>query len=152
MIIPIGTKSSLALKPVMTIGLIIVNAVIAIVTLPLGSQTEHKIFEAQRERYGRQLELFVIEHSNETHSFDYVKRYIRDSITEIESAEDYIELEYKLFSVLSMLDISFEQLEEFGAELEERSDSYYDDKSYAEMEVFFEWQHLREKEEKAFNA
>jgi membrane associated rhomboid family serine protease len=94
----------------------------------------------------------VIEHSNETHSFDYVKRYIRDSITEIESAEDYIELEYKLFSVLSMLDISFEQLEEFGAELEERSDSYYDDKSYAEMEVFFEWQHLREKEEKAFNG
>ena len=152
MIIPIGTKSSLALKPVMTIGLIIVNTIIAIITLPLGSQTEHKIFEAQRERYGRQLELFIIDHSNPRYDDTFGRRYINDSIKEINSAEDYMDLEMKLFGVLSMLDITFEDLEEYGAELEERSDSYYENKTYAEMEIFFEWERLREKEDKAFNG
>lgn len=152
MIIPIGTKGSLALKPVMTIGLIIVNTIIAIITLPLGSQTERKIFQAQRERYGRQLELYIIENSSPKYGDSFGRRYMQDSIEEIQTAEDYYDLEVKLFTVLSMLDITFEDLEEYGAELEERSDSYYENKSYAEMEVFFEWQRLREKEEKAFNG
>lgn len=152
MIIPIGTKSPLALKPVMTIGLIIINTIIAIITLPLGNQTDRKIFEAQRERYSRQLELFVIDHSNPKYDDIFGRRYIKESIDELQSADDYTDLEIKLFGILSMLDITFEELEEHGAVLEERSDSYYDDKTYSEMEVFFEWELLREKEEKAFNG
>ncbi|MCK4350988.1 MAG: hypothetical protein KAX13_09020, partial [Candidatus Krumholzibacteria bacterium] len=89
MIIPIGTKSPLALKPVMTIGLIIINTIIAIITLPLGSQTDRKIFEAQRERYSRQLELFVIDHSNPKYDDIFGRRYIKESIDELESADDY---------------------------------------------------------------
>ncbi len=136
----------------MTIGLIIINTLIAIITLPLGNRTEQKIFESQRERYSRQLELYVIEHSNPKYDDMFGRRYIKDSIDELKSSDDYADLEMRLFSVLSMLDISFGDLEEFGAELEQRNDSYYDDKSYAEMEVFFEWERLREKEDKAFNG
>ena len=48
-IIPIGTKSSLALKPKLTIGLIAANVIVALITVPLMIRTESDLFKVQRE-------------------------------------------------------------------------------------------------------
>ena len=152
MIIPVGTKSSLALKPVITIGLIAANIVIAIVTLPLGGSLEHKMFEAQKQRYATQLRLYLMEHEGYNDPFDFGSRYIEESIDEIEDADDYGEFQMGLFKVLSMIDISFEELERYGTTLEGRDESYYEDRSYAESEKFYEWNKHREREDKVYNS
>jgi membrane associated rhomboid family serine protease len=150
MIIPIGTKSTLALKPIMTIGLIVVNIIIAVITLPLAGHMESKIFEAQKERYAVQLKLYLIEHGGYDDPYSYMSRYVEDSLRKLTECEDYTDFEIELFGILSMLELSFEELEEFGTVLQERDDTYYDNRSYAESETYYEWQALVEKEERVF--
>ena len=78
-IIPIGTKSSLALKPKVTIGLIVVNIVIALITLPLGLQTVKGLFKAQRDRYAAEVRLYLNEHADNE---DGGYRFDADSMNE----------------------------------------------------------------------
>jgi membrane associated rhomboid family serine protease len=152
MIIPIGTKSSLALKPIITIGLIAVNIIIAIITLPLGGRLERKMFEAQKGRYSAQLRLYLMEHEGYDDPFNFGSRYIEESIDGLERAEDYADFQMELFGILGMIDLSFEELEMYGAELEGREDSFYEDLSYAESEAFYEWRRQRDREEKVLNG
>jgi len=152
MIIPIGTKSSLALKPMMTIGLIIVNVVIAILTLPLGGRLERKMFEAQKGRYAAQLRLYLMEHEGYDDPFDFGSRNIEESISDLERADDYTDFQMELFGLLNMIDLSFEELERYGETLEGRDDSFYADHSYAESEAFYEWRRQRDREEKVLNG
>lgn len=152
MIIPVGTKSSLALKPIMTIGLIVVNIIVAIITLPLGGRLERKMFEAQKGRYAAQLRLYLMEHKGYDDRFDFGSRYIEDSIDGIERADDYADFHMELFGVLSMIDLSFEELESYGVTLDGRDDSFYEDLTYAESEAFYDWRRERDREEKVLDS
>jgi membrane associated rhomboid family serine protease len=152
MIIPIGTKSSLALKPMMTIGLIVVNVIIAAVTLPLGGSIERKMFEAQKGRYAAQLRLYLMEHQGYEDPFDFGSRYIEESISGLERADDYTDFQMELFGILSMIDLSFEELEMYGETLESRDDSFYEDLSYSESETYIEWRRQRDREDKVLNG
>lgn len=152
MIIPIGTKSSLALKPIMTIGLIAINIIIALITLPLGGRLERKMFEAQKGRYAAQLRLYLMDQEGYDDPYNYGSRYIEESINGLEQAEDYTDFQMELFGILSIIDLSFEELEKYGVTLDSREDSFYDDLTYAESEAFFEWRRQREKEEKVLNG
>jgi len=152
MIIPIGTKSSLALKPIMTIGLIVVNIIIALITLPLGGRLERKMFEAQKGRYAAQLKLYLMEHQGYKDPYNYGSRYIEESIDGLERAEDYADFQTELFGILSIIDLSFEELERYGATLDGREDSFYDDLTYAESEAFIDWRRERDKEENVLNG
>jgi membrane associated rhomboid family serine protease len=152
MIIPVGTKSSLALKPIITIGLIAINIVVAIITLPLGGHLERKVFQAQKERYALQLKLYYFEHGGYDDPYNYMARYLEDSIDRLKETTDYTDFEMELFGVLTMLDISFDELEAYGAYLKERGDDFYADRSYAELEAYHDWQSLLEKEERIFQG
>ena len=152
MIIPIGTKSSLALKPLMTIGLIAVNVVVAAVTLPLGGRFERRMFEAQKGRYAAQIRLYLMEHEGYDDPFDFGSRYIEETIGGLERAEDYADFQAELSGILGMIDLSFDELERYGATLGGRDESFYEDRSYAESEAFYEWRALRDSEEKALNG
>ena len=152
MIIPIGTKSSLALKPIMTIGLIAVNIIIALITLPLGGRLERKMFEAQKGRYAAQLRLYLMEHQGYKDPYNYGSRYIEGSIDGLERTEDYTDFQMELFGILSIIDLSFEELESYGATLDGRDDAFYDDLTYGESEAFYEWRKQREKEENVLNG
>lgn len=152
MIIPIGTKSALALKPMMTLGLIVANVIIAVITLPLGNSLERKMFEAQKGRYASQLRLYLMEHEGYHDPFDFGSRYIEESIGRLERSDDYTDFQVELIGILGMIDLSFEELEKFGETLESRDESFYEALSYGESEAFYEWRRQRDKEEKVLNG
>jgi membrane associated rhomboid family serine protease len=144
-IIPVGTKSSLALKPKVTIGLIAVNILVATITIPLGMQTEKDFFKVERDLYAREVRLYL----NERYDDDgyrvgpSVERFIAD----IEQAGDYYDLEYAIMEALYFAGASFEDLEAYEKELDERTELYYASAFDGSADTFAEWQRLRAKEE-----
>ncbi|UCF04469.1 MAG: rhomboid family intramembrane serine protease [bacterium] len=153
MIIPIGTKSSLALKPMLTIGLIVTNVIIAMITFPLSMGTEKSLFKVRRDRYAEQVKLYISEHGDSDGSYNiYIQRQIDRSIKEIENAEDYFDLEMAIMDAILLSGASFEDLEEFGTELAERTDLDYINAEFDQSESFSEWKRLMAKEEKVIQG
>lgn len=151
-LLPIGTKSSLALKPKITIGLIIANIIIAVFTFPLANQNSEEIFKVQRDRYARQVQLFIAEHSSKNSDNVYFQAEIEGSAGRIEKAEDYYELEMEVMETLYLAGASIEDLEAHEAELLERTDDYYAESDYETVELFTEWKRLKAKEDKVLQG
>ena len=147
-IIPIGTKSSLALKPKITIGLIVINILIGIITFPLMMQSETGLLDIQRDRYANQVRLYIADHPEDFRSDEQVWMIEQEYLPMMESAEDWFDLEYALMGALSIMRIDFEQLEEFGKVLEERTPDYYADATSNGYWHFDEWKSQMARERK----
>lgn len=150
MIIPIGTKSTLALRPAITIGLIAANIIVAIISFPLSMNTEKKVFEVRRDRYARQVKLFIAEQETATDNpYDtYLRRHTDGAVKKIENARDYYDLEMAIMDALLLSGASFDELEEFEQVLAERTELDYMDIIDGTAEDFDEWTRLRAREEK----
>jgi len=151
MIIPIGTKSSLALKPKVTIGLIVINFIIAAIPLPLMLQAEKDFLKVQKQRYTRQIQLYLLEQPPGQYSNIFIASTIENTLRELEEAEDFTDFQIELYTALSMMDIDFEELERYGEELEERTTIHYMNSDEGSP-AFEEWKRLRAKEESIING
>ncbi len=149
--IPIGTKSTLALKPKLTIGLIATNIIVAIISFPLMIQTEKKCFEVQRERLATELRLLVKDRSHSDDSYEYQNMFIDGSFKNIEKTSDYSELEFELIESMSLLGVTFEDLEDYEEELKGKTEQDFIHRPDGMADDFAEWKRLIAKEEAAFN-
>ncbi len=151
-IIPIGTKSSLALKPKVTIGLIAVNIVIALITLPLGFQAAKGLFKVQRDRYASEVRLYLNEHARDEDGGYRYGPSTEELVRDIERSEDYIDLEVAVIEALMYAGGDFEDLEEYEKVLDERTELHYID-SYDGSEMNFnEYKRLKAKEDKVMGG
>ena len=152
MIIPIGTKSSLALKPKVTIGLIIANVIVAIISFPLMKESEKDLFKVYRHLYANQIRLYVAEHRPNERFDPYFQGHFESSLKQIETAEDYIDLEIGIMEALSFVNATIEDIESYGEELLERTELFYADLHDGSDEIFDDWKRLKSKEEKILQA
>ncbi len=146
-LIPIGTKSELALKPKLTIGLIVVNIVIAIITIPLMLNTQDELFDVQKNRLARQLKLYISDHRGELPDNPYVERELDENIEELAGARSYDQLNCRLYTVLAYLGIDYSQLEEYGTELDNRGEEYYQSSFTDSGWLLKEWKKLKAEED-----
>ncbi len=151
-ILPIGTKSTLALKPKITIALIAVNIVIALFTVPLMMSTEGNLIKVQRMRIAAQLRLYVEEHKGRSVLDTSLESYVDGYIDDIERAEDYIDLEHAVMKATSFANISWEELNEFERELHERTDDHYENPFSRPAVLFADWKRFQDKETKVLEA
>lgn len=148
MIIPIGTKSTLALKPKLTIGIIAANVIIAIITTPMMIQSEKNLFQAQRGKYACQARLYLAEHQVSDTPYSFVRSHMHETIGNIENAEDYLELEIEIAKFATFVGATLEEIEEFERELLDRTAEYYDESEFGIAETFREWRTLKAREER----
>lgn len=150
-IIPIGTKTELALKPKITIGLIAVNIIIAVITIPLMMNTQGKLFNLQKKRISKQIKLYIIDHREELPNNQYIERELNQRIEEISVAKSYDQLNCRLYAILTFLGIDYDQLEQYGAELGERKENYYQNSFSESSWLLQDWKKLRAQEDQAMN-
>ena len=124
-IIPIGTKSSLALKPKLTIGLIAANIIVALITVPLMIQTESDLFKVQRGRFAGQIRLYAQEHPRDALLTSPSGASMDQSLQELESAKDFQSFQYALFKSLAASGITAEEFQKYEETLRSRSEEYY---------------------------
>ncbi len=145
-IIPIGTKSSLALKPRLTLGLIAVNVVVAAVTIPVMLRMERNLFGAQRARLARQMELFLDDHGGPSRSAAPFVPAGGGTVAAIEDAPDPASLDYALAAALAASGKTPEDFMRFERILRARMDA---DRGFgADAALFAEWKRLLEREER----
>lgn len=150
-VIPIGTKASLALKPKVTISLIAINILIALITFPMMMQTEKDLLRVQRERYAMQVRLYIREHARQNSYDRYFDSHINEAITDIKNADDYYELEVGVMEALTYAGVNIEDLIDYEDVLAARTESdyeQYDDQLYD----FREWQRLYDKEDDVLSS
>jgi len=114
MIIPIGTKSSLALKPKVTIGLIAANAIVAAITIPLALKTENALLKVRGERFATQIRLYLGEHPREDAFAGIPSAGVESALRELEAANDVQDLQialYNSFQTTGILPGAFESYE-----------------------------------------
>jgi membrane associated rhomboid family serine protease len=144
-IIPIGTKSSLALTPKLTIGLIAANVLVAIITVPLMIQTESDLFRVQRVRFARQIELYLDEHPAKVTPASILGKSLGQSLQDLESAKDFQSFQAALSNALAMSGVTAEAFQNYERILRSRGEDYYlGSKNDA---AFSEWRLLRTREE-----
>ncbi|MCK4236669.1 MAG: hypothetical protein KAX38_06095, partial [Candidatus Krumholzibacteria bacterium] len=148
MIIPIGTKSSLALRPKVTICLIAINVIVAIISFPLMKKTEKDFFKVYRQLYANEIRLYQAEYKPNDKFNTYLQSHFEDSIKQIEIAKDYIDLQIGIMQALSLIGASIEDIESYEEELAERTELFYADLNDGSGEIFDEWKHLKAKEDK----
>ncbi|MDD3643531.1 MAG: rhomboid family intramembrane serine protease [Candidatus Krumholzibacteria bacterium] len=151
-IIPVGTKATLALKPRMTIGLIAFSVAAHLVIAGIGRGAEGRLFAVQRDLFAAQMKLYLREiEGKDDGSGDYETYRIGHGISLVEQAEDWYDLELALGEAAGGSRAFFEEIEAFGATLEERSDDHYGlftDGS----ELHDQWRRLKAKEEKVVGS
>lgn len=151
-LIPIGTKGSLALKPKMTIGLIIINIIIAVFTFPLAHHSEKQLFTIHRDIFAKEIRLYVSEHREDSELSSYLDGYIESAIQQIETAEDYFELEMYMVEAITAAGLDIEDFESYEDELLARSDDYYAGSFDGSYDTFTDWKRLKAKEDKILNG
>jgi len=115
MIIPIGTKSSLALKPKLTIGLIAANAIVAAITIPLMLTTESALLRVRGERFATQIRLYLEDHQREDAFALIPSAGVEPALRELETAKDVQGLQialYNSFQTTGILPGEFESYKE----------------------------------------
>jgi membrane associated rhomboid family serine protease len=150
-IIPIGTKAELALKPKITIGLIAVNVIIAVITIPLMMNTQGKLFNLQKKRISKQIKLYILDHREELPNNRYIERELDQRIEEVALAKSYDQLNCRLYAILTFMGIDYDQLEQYGTELGERTNSYYKNGFSESSWLFQDWKKLKAQEDKVIN-
>lgn len=148
LIIPIGTKGSLALKPKMTIGLIIANVVVALLTFPIGHHSGKNLFKTQRELYAREVSLYIADHREGDENTGYLDGFVNGAIEKIETADDYYDLQMHIMEAMGTAGFDANDLDEYEEELLARTDDYYDNPFDASYDAFTDWKRLKAKEEK----
>ncbi len=151
-IIPIGTKGSLALKPKMTIGLIVVNIVIALFTFPIAHQSQKNLFKTQRELYAREVSLYIADHRQDGEYAGYLDGYVDNTIEMIETAEDYYDLQMYIMEAMGAAGFDANDLEEYEGELRGRTEEYYAGSFGASYDAFADWKQLKAKENKILHG
>ena len=137
-ILPIGTESSIAFKPKVTISLIVINVIIAIISFAGLGNDSSRLLETRSSRYLEQTKLYVIEMGAEYESPD-----IRESLYRIENSENPIEMQTAVIEIIGRVGGSIKDYQEFEEELTKRSEDYFD--NLAELEMFRDWkQHCAE--------
>lgn len=151
MIIPVGTKAALALKPKVTIGLIAACIIVHILASTLSGQTGEDMFLVHRDLYTQQVRLQIMDRSRDGGVPGYISPEAASGIEKMEYAEDYYDLEMGLIEAMGGDYNAFEKIESFGRELAERGDSYYPEFSQ-EASVFDDWKRLKERETKVLDS
>jgi membrane associated rhomboid family serine protease len=151
MIIPIGTKADLALKPKVTIGLIAACIIVHIIASTMSGQTGDEMFRVHRDLYAQQVRLYVMDRNGENGLPGYVSPEAAAGIQRMEEAEDYYELEMGLIEAMGGSYNAFDDIESFGRELAGREDSYYPELSQ-EASDFADWKRLKERETKVLDS
>jgi membrane associated rhomboid family serine protease len=144
-IIPIGTASSLALKPKLTIGLIAANVLVAIVTIPLMIVTGGDLFMVQRVRYAREIKLYLEDQKPGTILLNLSGTSTDQLLDEVERAKDSRSFQVSIFRAMSASGITAEDLTRFEETLGTRDRTYY--AGSANEEIFGEWERLRAREQ-----
>ncbi|MBD3179165.1 MAG: rhomboid family intramembrane serine protease, partial [Candidatus Latescibacteria bacterium] len=135
-ILPIGTKSSIAFKPKMTISLIVINVIIAIISFAGSGYDQSDLLEAQRGRYLQQTKLYVMKMGQEYEAPD-----IRESLYQIDNANNLIEMQTAIIDVIGRVGGTINDYQSFGNELSGREESTFT--NVAELELFREWKESR---------
>ncbi len=151
MIIPIGTKADLALKPKITIGLIAACVVVHIIATSMSGQTGEDMFRVHRDLYTQQVRLYVMEKNGESGLPGYISPEEASGIERMEYAEDYYDLEIGLMAAMGGSYDAFKDIEAFGLDLTERGESYYPEFSQ-EASDFTDWKRLKEREAKVLDS
>jgi membrane associated rhomboid family serine protease len=151
-IIPIGTKSSLALKPKVTIGLIAVNILIALITIPLGLQSAKSLFKVQRDRYASEVRLYLNEHARDNEGGYRYGPSTEELVWNIQQSEDYYDLEVAVIEALTYGGGGFEDLEAYEKVLDERTELHYIDSYDGSEQTFTEYKRLKAKEDKVMGG
>jgi len=146
-IIPIGTKSTLALKPKLTIALIAANVLIGVVTMPLMMQTRNDLFTVQRVRLARELELYLKDRPQSSYFGSLSPSGVREAISDIENAPDEGNLNLALSRALSATGVSPQELQDYEQRLEGRSERAFERIDGASA-LFVDWQGLSAREKK----
>jgi len=147
-IIPIGTKSTMALKPKLTIALIAANILVSIITIPLMLQTESDLFKVQRVRLARQIELYVKEKPAATILGAPSQSAVNGAVGQIEEAKDFRSFQMALYTTLCALGISPQEYQSYEKTLRVRNESFYRATGGEAEELFGEWKRLVAKEAK----
>ena len=148
MIIPIGTKSTLALKPKLTIGLIATNFVVACITIPLMMGSGKALLKVQGERFAKQIRLYLGEHREDGLPAGVTRAEVVEAIGELETAEDAPSLQLALYRTLQTTGVSPETFQRYGETLQGREESTYVGPGGGSSSAFADWKALREQEQK----
>jgi len=145
MIIPIGTKADLALKPKVTIGLIAACIIVHIIASTMSGQTGEDMFLVHRDLYVQQTRLYIMDKNHDDGLPGYIDPEAANGIEMMENAEDYYDLEMGLIKAMGGSYNAFDDVEAFGLDLAERDESYYPELSQ-EASDFADWQRLKKRE------
>jgi len=100
MIIPIGTKADLALKPKVTIGIIATCIIIHIIASTISSGNVDRLFKVHRDLYATQVKLYVMDRNAEAGLPGYIGPDAMHGIEMMETAEDYYDLQAGLIEAM----------------------------------------------------
>lgn len=146
LVLPIGTKGSLALKPKLTIALIAANAVVALLTLPLVHHAGKDLFRVQCERFSLQLRLYVEEYPCEHLTAGSAGERGENASLEIERAEDPRGLELALLEAFVQCGVDPDDFRRYETTLRERDDFHYLGDRNDGAALFAEWREIERKE------
>jgi membrane associated rhomboid family serine protease len=151
MIIPIGTRADLALKPKVTIGLIAACVIVYILTSTMSGHTGREMFEVHRDLYTQQVRLYIMDRSRDGGVPGFISPAAASGIEKMENAEDYYELEAGLVSAMGGSFSAIDDIEDFGKELAGRDASYYPEFSQ-EANDLADWKRLKKLEQKVLDS
>jgi membrane associated rhomboid family serine protease len=146
-ILPIGTKSSIAFKPKLTITLIVINTLIAIITLTNTGHDKTALFKVQKEKFAQQIYLYAIENTDIEETGNDCSPEIELAITEIENSGNPDNLGINLYKAIYMVSGGeVEDFREFGNTLRSRSRDFYSTSSVKTSNNFDKWKECKENE------
>jgi len=151
MIIPIGTRADLALKPKVTIGLIATCILVHILASTMSGQTGREMFQVHRDLYSQQVRLYILDRSRDGGVPGYISPEAASGIAMMENAEDYYDLEMGLVSAMGGSFSAIDDIEDYGKELAGRDGSYYPEFS-EEADELADWKRLKEREQEVLDS
>jgi membrane associated rhomboid family serine protease len=151
MIIPIGTKADLALKPKVTIGIIATCIIIHIIASTISSGNVDRLFKVHRDLYATQVKLYVMDRNAEAGLPGYIGPDAMHGIEMMETAEDYYDLQAGLIEAMGGSYDAFDEIESYGLDLAERDESHYE-VATQEAYAFAEWKRLKASENKVLDG
>lgn len=151
LIIPVGTKSTLALKPKITLTLIAICIIVHILSGMSGGSVRGDIFKIHRDMYSAQVHLYLLENDPFYQENGYFEEMQQYGLESIKSSGSYEELESAIFQAMGNSFTCFADLEKFGNELYARDDSYYATEELKHG-LFTDWKRLSAREDKALGG
>jgi len=151
MIIPIGTKADLALKPKVTIGLIAACIIVHIIASSMSGQTGDEMFRVHRDLYTKQTSLYIMDKGRENGVPGQISHEAAGGIEMMENAEDYYDLQMGLVTAMGGNYDAYTDVEDFSIELEARDETFYSEFSQ-EASDFYDWQRLKKREQEVLDS